>query len=172
MAIDQLVASLLRVELFQGLKPLQITEISRLAERIVFRPGDKIIMAGQPGDAAYLIVSGAAEWLPSTDTGSQIGEPIEIGSLIGEMAMLIDHVYGATIIANGQVRCLKLTREAMHAQMLADPALAQHLTSKITQRLTRVAQELKAIDQDFGEPFSDYAHEGIASADAQPQLAH
>ena len=88
MAIDQLVAPLLRVELFMGLKPLQITEIARLSERIVFRPGDTITTAGQEADAAFLIVSGAAEWLPCAAATNQSPEPIEIGSLIGEMAML------------------------------------------------------------------------------------
>ena len=43
MAIDTLVKPLLRVALFQGLKPLQITEIARLADRIVYRPGEVII---------------------------------------------------------------------------------------------------------------------------------
>ena len=42
MAIDRLVAPLLRVPLFAGLRPLQITEIARHAERMKFRRGDVI----------------------------------------------------------------------------------------------------------------------------------
>ena len=63
MAIDRLVAPLLRVPLLAGLKPLQITELARQAERAVFRRGDTITRAGEPADGAYLIVSGMAEHL-------------------------------------------------------------------------------------------------------------
>ncbi len=141
MVVDALAAPLLRVELFQGLKATQLTQIGRAAERMVYRTGDTITRAGDDADAAILIVSGAAEWLdgPSADD-------IEIGSLIGEMAMFIDHVYGATIVAKSQVRCLRLPRAEMQALLLQDASLAQHLTSKIAMRLTRVADQLRAID--------------------------
>ncbi len=144
MAIDPLVAPLLRVELFQGLKPLQITEIARTAERMVFREGDKITVAGTPGDAAYVVVAGACEWVANLE--ATVGEPVEIGSMIGEMAMFIEHTYGATVVARGQVRCLKINRETMHQLMLDDRALAQHLTQKIALRLHRVGQELRDLD--------------------------
>lgn len=144
MAIDPLVAPLLRVELFQGLKPLQITEIARTAERMVFREGDTITVAGTPGEAAFVVVAGACEWV--ADLGATAGEPIEIGSMIGEMAMFIDHTYGATVVARGQVRCLKINRETMHQLMLDDRALAQHLTQKIALRLHRVGQELRELE--------------------------
>lgn len=164
LANDTLVAPLLRVELFQELTPLQLTGIARRAERIVFREGDKITDAGGDADAAYLIVGGAAEWVRSSDTSRENGaetstgkEPIEIGSLIGEMAMFIDYVYGATIIANGPVKCLKLSRATMHDLMLDDPSLAEHMTMKIARRLTRLADDLRAIDQDFGDALPESA---------------
>jgi hypothetical protein len=40
MAIDRVVAPLLRVPLFAGLKPLQITEIARQAEKLRSGPTD------------------------------------------------------------------------------------------------------------------------------------
>ena len=141
MVVDAFAAPLLRVELFQGLKATQLTQIGRAAERIVYRAGDTITRTGDDADAAILIVSGAAEWFDGSAS-----DEIEIGSLIGEMAMFIDHVYGATIVAKSQVRCLKLPRAEMQALLLQDSSLAQHLTSKIANRLTRVADQLRAID--------------------------
>src|SRR5690606_31077997 len=58
MAIDQVLASLLRVPVFSGLKPLQITEIARRAQRCAFGSGEAIVAAGEPGEAAYLVLSG------------------------------------------------------------------------------------------------------------------
>ena len=144
MAIDRLVAPLLRVPLFAGLKPLQLTELARQAERVKFRHGDVITKAGEPGDGAYLIVSGLAEHVEPPDEAA--AGPIEPGSLIGEMAMLVEHAYRATVIARDRVLCLKITRAAVRAQMLEDAALARHFERRISERLSRVADDLRRID--------------------------
>jgi CRP-like cAMP-binding protein len=146
MAIDKVVASLLRVPLFAGLKPLQITEIARQSEKLSFRPNQVITKAGQPGDGAFLIVAGQASCVEEPDSPAPPPEPVAPGSLIGEMAMLIEHDYGSTIVAQERVLCLKITREALHAQMLDDSALAEHFRERIAARLRRVQEELRQID--------------------------
>jgi CRP-like cAMP-binding protein len=145
MALDAIVAPFLRLEIFQGLKPLQITEIARRAERIVFRPGQIIVHARAPGDGAFVIVSGEAVALSGT-AGRVEREPIEPGSLIGELAMLTEHDYNVTVVAQGPVRALKITRDALRAQMLDDPGLAEHLSARISARLRNIAEELRRID--------------------------
>ena len=156
MAIDRLVAPLLRVPLFAGLKPLQITELARQAERVKFRRGDVIAKAGEPGDGAYLIVSGPAEHMEPSDAETATG-PIEAGSLIGEMAMLVEHEYRATVIALDRVLCLKFTRVAVRAQMLEDAALARHFERRICERLSRVVDDLRQIDSILAACGSDAA---------------
>ena len=148
MSKNPIIVPLMRVALFQGLKPMQITEIARNAERIVFKTGDMITEAGAEGHAAYLIVSGPVVRI--ADAGGEL-EAVEPGSLVGEMAMLIEHEYGSTVAARGAVRALRITRESLHAQMLDDPLLAQALMLRIAERLTAVADELKRIDRAFAE---------------------
>ncbi|MBX9591358.1 MAG: cyclic nucleotide-binding domain-containing protein [Hyphomonadaceae bacterium] len=145
MAIEHVIAPLLRVPLFADLGPEQLAEIARQAERIAFRRGSTITKAGTPGDGACLIVSGDAVRLP--DAGSRAApQPIEPGSLIGELAMLVEHTYGATVVAQGRVHCLKITRAALHEQMEADPSLADHLLGILTARLTQVAEDMHRLD--------------------------
>jgi CRP-like cAMP-binding protein len=146
MPMDALIAPLRRVELFDGLKPLQITEIARCAGRLVLKRGDVLTRAGRPGDAAFLIVSGEAERTSDLEPG-ELPEPIVAGSLIAEMAMLIEHTYGATIVAREPLRVLKIERVTLQEQMLADSALAEHFMRKIASRLTAVSQELRRLDQ-------------------------
>jgi CRP/FNR family transcriptional regulator, cyclic AMP receptor protein len=146
MAIDILVAPLLRVPLLQGLKPLQLKEIARQVERIVFRAGAEITRAGASADAAILVISGPAERVSPVECDGQ-PEWIEPGSLLGEMAMFIEHEYGLTVVARGLVRALRLTRTALHAQMLNDPTLADHFVHQIALRLTSIASELGTINQ-------------------------
>jgi CRP-like cAMP-binding protein len=151
MAIDALVAPLLRVRLFQGLQPLQLSEIARRCERVMFRAGDVITEAGVEADAAILIVAGPTERsLDGTLSGAC--EAIEPGSLVGEMAMLIDHVYGSTVVARGPVKALRITRAGMLEQMEADRSLAEHLVAQISGRLTSVAAELRRVDEAIAGP--------------------
>jgi CRP-like cAMP-binding protein len=146
MTIDALVAPLLKIALFQGLRPLQITEIARCAERIVFRPGQSIVEVDQAGDAAYVIVSGDVARTKGPEVGPE-PELVPVGSLIGEMAMLVETEYSSTVVAQSSVRALKITRNAMYTQMADDSALAEHLVAKISSRLKGLVVELRRIDQ-------------------------
>lgn len=145
MAIDALVKPLLPLPIFRGLRPLQITEIARRAERIVYRPGDTIIQEDAIGDAAVLIVSGDAVRVSGADhSGSP--EPVKPGSLVGEMAMLVESVHSSTIIARGNVKALRITRTEMLLQMEEDTSLAEHFVDKISGRLHRLANDLRSVD--------------------------
>jgi CRP-like cAMP-binding protein len=140
MSVDSTVALLQRIPIFARLSAGQIAEIARVAEKAKFRSGDCITEAGESGEAAYLLVSGDAE------RAAAPGQVLPPGSLIGELAMLVDHAYAATIAAKGRVQCLKITRSAMHGLMLADPSLAEMLSEHITERLRKAASGLMRID--------------------------
>ncbi len=148
MAIDALVKPLLPLAIFRGLKPLQITEIARRAERIIYRPGDTIIEEDEVGDAAVLIVSGDAVRISGPDhTGSP--EPVMSGALVGEMAMLVESVHSSTIVARGNVKALRITRTEMLEQMHEDTSLAEHFVECITGRLRSLSEDLKNADHAF-----------------------
>lgn len=151
MAIDAIVRPLLGVELFQGLKPLQISEIARRADRIVFKPGDVIVAEDAAGDAAILIIAGEAARISGPGHPGEV-EPVAPGSLVGEMAMLVDTVHSSTVVAKSSVRALRISRSELHEQMEADPALAEHFVARISGRLGRLAAELRAIDSALEPP--------------------
>ncbi len=164
MTTDNLVAPLSRLPIFAGLKPSQLTQITQAAERLRYWPGDVITKAGQTGDGAYLIVSGTAQRVAGSGA-TATPENVAPGSLVGEMAMLIEHEYTSTIVAGDRVFCLKILRSALHAQMLADPSLAQHFHDRVTEQLVRTAEELRRIDKDFAK---DFAAHGFGASQPAP----
>lgn len=172
MAIDPVSASLLRLEIFQGLKPLQITEIARLAERIVYKPGQVLIEDGQAGDAAVIVVSGEAVRTRAPLSPDDTEEPIEPGSMLGEMSMLIETDYTSTVIAKGPVRALRIPRETMMAMMLDDQALTEHLVSKVARRLNDIASKLRRIDDTLAGNSSDTPAETNASIPTPSSVDH
>lgn len=155
MSIDAFSAHLLRLELFQDLRPLQITEIVRRAERIVYKPGQALISDGQHGDAAIIIISGEAVRTKAPMAPADHEELIEPGSMLGEMAMLIETEYSSTVIARTPVRALRIPREAMIEIMLDDPRLAEHFVAKVARRLHNIASELRKIDVVLAETSPD-----------------
>lgn len=165
MAIDALVKPLLHLPLFKGLRPLQLTEIVRRAGRIVYKPGDILIEEDQIGDAAIIIVSGEAIRLNGESEGVP-AESIPEGSMIAELAMLVETVHSATIVARSPIRALKISRDEMHAQMSEDRQLGEHMMLRIAERLQSLARELQQIDSALA---SLAEHEGtVLAAWSQP----
>lgn len=145
MRLDQLAMPFLRHEIFHGLKPLQITEIARRAERAVYLPGQVILQAGEIGDSAILIFGGDAR-LEGDEVGEFEDAAVPSGALLAEMCMLIEQEHGVTVVAQTMVRALRIQRSTMHELMLDDPGLARHFSHRISRRLARVADELRRID--------------------------
>jgi hypothetical protein len=83
---DHILRQLSHVSLFQGLTPLQISEIARRAERVIYNPGAMIIEENAEGDAAVLIISGKTVRVSGPELTSRTS-PVAEGSLLGEFAM-------------------------------------------------------------------------------------
>jgi CRP-like cAMP-binding protein len=148
MAFDALVQPLLALPLFRGLTPLQLMEIVRRAERIIYRPGDALISENRTSDAAIVIISGNCLRVDDSGDPSQKsrGEIVPEGAMIAELAMLIEIEHTTSIIAQGPVKALRLSRHKILELLEEDPKLALHFSGCITARLKLLANDLKAID--------------------------
>ncbi len=148
MTRDALIHALRQIALFDGLSPLQITEIARRADRIVYKPGQTIITAHQPTDATVVIFSGTAERI-SGPCLEQLSQSLPAGSIIAEMAMLIDLTPTSSVVALTEVRALRLTRSEMCRLIAEDPALADHFIGKAVGRLQDIATKMRDIEMDL-----------------------
>lgn len=144
MQFDTLLVVLNRVALFQGLSSMQLSEIARCAEPVTIRAGHRIIADGDIGTAAYLLLSGDAVRLSDDDEADD--EIVEPGSLIGEMAMLIDVEHSSTVAARGKVKALKISRDVLARLMADQPELAEHFVDAVSGRLRAMAYALHQID--------------------------
>jgi CRP-like cAMP-binding protein len=156
--MDALVRPLLNVPLFQGLKPLQLSEIARRADRIVYKPGDVIVTAHAGSDAAVLVVSGEAVRTEGPGMMEK-EEAVPQGALISELMMLIETESTSTVVARTAVKALRITRSEMLALMAEDPSLADHFIDKISGRLSTFVDGLREIDRALAGP------QGIGASD-------
>lgn len=153
MVATALTAPLRNIELFQGLSAMQISEIARMADRVVFKPGQVIVRRDEPADSAFVIVAGEAMRVEGPAYRGDAAV-VPAGSLVGEMAMLVETEHSATIVAATAVRALKINRERLLAQMSEDPTLADHFVEHITGRLQRVADEMRSAHSTLEGPLA------------------
>ncbi len=146
MALDTITGCLNDLDVFRGLTPAQLERLAREADRIIRRDGQTLIEAGAMGDGALVIVAGHALTLADPDRGFE-ATTVRPGSMLGEAAMLTERHYNLTVVADGDVRAIKIARATLAANMRDDPALAAHFQARIAARLSRVALELRVIDE-------------------------
>lgn len=148
MSADQLTAPLLCVPIFKRLSPTQISDLARAAERVIFHPGDAIIRANEPGDAAYLIIKGESV-LGTGHSNDEDAPSLPEGTFIGEIAMLTEIEYSTTVTARTDLRALKFSREMIRELMRHDPELAAHFVETLRLRLVGLASKLREIDREL-----------------------
>ena len=82
--------------------------------RRVYAPGALICREGEPGDAAYMIVSGTCRVYRSLPDKKEILGTMTSGDVFGEMALLLDEPRAATVEAVTPTTVLILDRSTMN----------------------------------------------------------
>jgi CRP-like cAMP-binding protein len=148
MAIETNAELLGRVPIFKGLSAAQLTTIAASCDERIFEEGAPILKGGEIGHAAYLILSGYVAPEASVDDQSAM-DVLGYGTLLGELAMLVETCLTFTVTARWRVRALVLERARLYALMETDPSIAFHFAEKLCHRLNGLARDLRWMDAHF-----------------------
>jgi CRP-like cAMP-binding protein len=148
MALDKNAELLGRVPLFSGLTQEQLSAVVGKGKKTFFEAGAPIVKRMAEGVCGYLILSGVAVTQPPEGLGME-PETLLPGTLIGEMVMLTETVYGLDVVVEDRVRALSIDRADLYALMEEDPGIAHEIREKITERLIFVARDLREADARF-----------------------
>jgi small-conductance mechanosensitive channel/CRP-like cAMP-binding protein len=133
--IDERVAALKKVELFQSLTD---EERSSLASRLRVAPfvrGEAMTRQGAKAHWLYLITRGDAEVRVAID--GNLSEQIAIlrqGNFFGEMGMMTGEPRSATVIALTDVECYRLDKEAFNDILKQRPEIAEDISEQLARR--------------------------------------
>jgi len=135
-SLEDRVALLERVALFQGLTVAERSQLSgRMLERH-FPEGARLINYGDPGDSMFILCEGLLEVrLPL-----QEGQPesrvanLQSGMFFGEMSLLTGEPRSATIVAATEVLVFEIAKEDMAALLGSRLELAEVLAHAVTAR--------------------------------------
>jgi flavin reductase (DIM6/NTAB) family NADH-FMN oxidoreductase RutF len=114
---------------FSALPPELLQAILSAGTERAYDDGDAIMRSGEPGDFMALVVEGTA----MIERGGR-RVPVAPGELVGEIAVLDGGPRTATVLADGPVRCLEVTRADLLQTLERDPAAAGALIAILASR--------------------------------------
>jgi CRP-like cAMP-binding protein len=126
-----------RAPLFAGLDREHLEDVLAVGRRVSFQPGQNIVERGDPGDAMYILVGGAAE----VDVGGRYHR-LERGDFFGEMAVLAGERREATVKAVEPVEALRIPADDLQAFLSDNPQVAVGMLKSLVERLREVQDRL------------------------------
>ena len=128
--------ALARIPLFASLDPANLERIVARTRRVRFDDGEQAVIAGDPGDTAYVILTGSAV----VDAhGRQLAE-LASGDVFGELALLDGGRRTATVTAIEPLECLALARYDLWTILHESPSIMEDILVSTASRL-RAAME-------------------------------
>ena len=116
------------------------------SETKILRRGELLFARGEPGACAYLLITGRLT-LSDDEGGAQI--LVHPGSLVGEMALLVESERRSTAVATQPSAVLLLPRKAFLRILKTHPASAVRLRDFCARRLSDLTTRLGAASQRF-----------------------
>lgn len=143
MSLIEEVEALRRVPLFQQIEPRRLKLLAFTSERLVFAPGQDIVVQGETGDAAYIILQGAAEVLVMTETEAIRVAELGQNAVIGEIAILTGVPRTATVRAVSELTALRIGKDTFFKLIADVPDIAMEIMKELARRLERTTAELQ-----------------------------
>ncbi len=120
------------IPLFAGVPKRQLRKIAALARESRYRRGTAIVRVGESGNDFYVILDGSASVVRPGGLASISLGP---GSYFGEMALIDGEVRSATVMAETDVHCLRVSRAPFLRLVRSEPEVAvillRHLAARV-----------------------------------------
>src|SRR5689334_5116561 len=131
-----------RVPLFSGVAPAKLKLLAFTSDRVSYTSGQTLFKQGDPGDAAYVVLSGSADILVNSQSGEIKVATLEPNSIVGEIAILCDVARTATVRANGQLETLRIRKDHFLKLLAEFPEMAVEIMRVLADRLSHTTAEL------------------------------
>ncbi len=142
MSLNEEVELLRNIPLFAKIEASKLKLLAFTSERLTYGDGQDVVVQGDIGDSAYIIMNGIADVIVNTPDG-----PLKVASLgkndiIGEIAILCDVPRTATVRASGELTTLRITKEVFFQMVTEFPQIAVETMRELASRLEKTTAQL------------------------------
>jgi CRP/FNR family transcriptional regulator, cyclic AMP receptor protein len=127
------------VPLFSGLSRRHLRRLAALMSEVHYRDGRVVVEAGQPGSAFFVIVEGGAKVhagkVPTGRPKARLGP----GDFFGELSVLDGGPRTATVVADGNLVALRLSRSVFLKMVTREPMIGVKIMAGLASRLRKGA---------------------------------
>ncbi len=124
-----------RVPLFADLAPGDLKHVADVAEERSFVDGDAIAVEGDPGEEMHVVVSGVVRVLRGSGAEEIEVARRTVGDVVGEMAIITNEPRIASLVAEGNVRTLRIDQKAFSSILRERPDTALAVMRVLSHRL-------------------------------------
>lgn len=122
---------LTHVPMFSACSKKDLEAISKVADEVIFQPGEALMKEGATGREFFVIMDGAAE---VSRRGRRLGT-IGAGDFVGELALLDRAPRNATVTATTALTVLVLGQREFNGVLATVPAMTHKLLVGMARRL-------------------------------------
>ena len=143
MSLNEEVELLRNIPLFAKLEPSKLKLLAFTSERITYEQDQVLFNQGDVGDAAYIIVEGAAKVMVDTPDGEIEVAALGRNDFVGEIAILCDVPRTATVRASAKTITLRITKDLFFRLVAEFPEMSVEIMRELAARLEHTTQQLR-----------------------------
>ncbi len=164
--------ALAKIPLFSGLPSSELLRLGEYLHERTFRAGSNILIAEQPGEAVYFVLSGSLKvHAISPDATEVVLAVLGPGELVGEMSLADSLGHSADVVALEETMLLWMDRVTFRSSVASSAVLARNLAEMLSKRLRltnarlialasldvpgRVASQLLSLAREYGQKTPD-----------------
>src|SRR5262245_54752812 len=144
MSIEQETELIRRIPIFSKIDVALLKLLCFSSERLTFQQDQVIFGAGEPGDAAYVIIEGRVEVSVATASGPLVINSLGPNDILGEIAIFAPVPRTATVTASTRVEALRIAKEQFTGIIRQSPEAALELIGILASRLAITTARLTA----------------------------
>jgi CRP/FNR family transcriptional regulator, cyclic AMP receptor protein len=160
--------ALARLPLFEGLSRSDLSRLLGHLREKPFPAGTNVLIAEQPGEAVYVILTGSVKVYASRPDGTEVGLAVlGAGEVLGEMSASDSLGRSASVITLEETDLLWMDRRTFGASVASSTIFARNLAEVLSKRVRiansrlislasldvpgRVASELLSLAREYGQ---------------------
>ncbi len=140
-----------KIPMFAKMDMSKLKLLAFASEIVEFEDGDVVFKSGDSADFAYVIMEGAVNVVTETDSGPVVSVTLTQNQLIGELGLLNNAPRISTLIANGNLRAMKITADMFFRLLRENSDVALDVIRMLADKVTKTSAVVDKLQQQLSQ---------------------